>query len=194
MRDRREFLQIALRAAALSGATELVPILMKATEAGHAMVAEIAPPAPPFVDRPPRFFNAKEFSALQVYTEILIPTDETPGAREAHCAHFIDFLLASADEVPSLQKAWRDAMMTLQEIGFLDAARPRQEALVAEMSSPERDAAAHHQAFPIYLLIKRENTFAFYTSRPGLIENLDYRGDSYNQSFPPCTHPEHQRV
>ena len=194
MRDRREFLQIALRAAALSGATELVPVLLRASEAGHSMVTEIAPPAPPFVDSPPRFFNAAEFSALQAFTEILIPTDETPGAREAHCAHFIDFLLSSADEVPSLQKTWRDAMKTLQELGFIEADRQHQEAIIAEMSAPERNASANHAGYAVYVLIKRENTFAYYTSRPGLIENLDYRGDSYNQSFPPCTHPEHQRI
>ncbi|HEX4230822.1 MAG TPA: gluconate 2-dehydrogenase subunit 3 family protein [Bryobacteraceae bacterium] len=194
MTDRREFLQLAIRAAAASGATELLPILLKASESGHSMTAQIAPPAPPFADTPPRFFNAKEFSALQSFTEILIPAGDTPGAREAHCAHFIDFLLASADEVPTLQKTWRDAIKTLDELGFLTADRQRQEAMIAEMSLPERDATAHHQGFPVYLLIKRENTFAFYTSRPGLIENLDYRGDSYNEVFPACTHPEHQHV
>jgi hypothetical protein len=66
--------------------------------------------------------------------------------------------------------------------------------MIGEMSRPERDATAHHQGFPVYLLIKRQNTFAYYTSRPGLIENLDYRGDSYNEVFPACTHPEHQQV
>ncbi|HWF47795.1 MAG TPA: gluconate 2-dehydrogenase subunit 3 family protein [Bryobacteraceae bacterium] len=194
MTDRREFLQLAIRAAVASGATELLPILLKASESGHSMAVQIAPPAPAFVDSAPRFFDAKQFSALQAFTEVLIPTDDTPGAREAHCAHFIDFLLASADEVPSLQKTWRDAMQTLEELGFLNADRQRQEAMIGEMSRPERDATAHHQGFPVYLLIKRENTFAYYTSRPGLIENLDYRGDSYNEVFPACTHPEHQHV
>ncbi|MGC2660876.1 MAG: gluconate 2-dehydrogenase subunit 3 family protein [Bryobacteraceae bacterium] len=189
---RRDFLDLAMRAASLSGATEFLPVLMKAK---NAMEMSTAPPAPVFVDSAPRFFNAKDFAALQAFTEILIPTDDTPGAREAHCAHFIDFLLASADETPTLQKTWRDAMNTLDGLGFQAADRQRQEALIAEMSLPERDAAAAPPpGYPVYLLVKRENTFAYYTSRPGLIEDLDYKGDSYNASFPACTHPEHQRV
>ena len=95
MTDRREFLDRALRAAAISGAAELFPILVQASAAGHSMsmAAGSAPPAPAFVNSPPRFFDAKQFSALEAFTEILIPTDDTPGAREAHCAHFIDFLV-----------------------------------------------------------------------------------------------------
>ena len=45
-----------------------------------------------------------------------------------------------------------------------------------------------------YKWIKQQNTFAFYTSRAGMIENLDYRGNSYNATFPACNHPEHHKV
>ena len=54
------------------------------------------------------------------------------------------------------------------------------------MSKPERDRNAKHPAFPAYSLIKQQNTFAFYTSRAGMIENLDYKGNSYNATFPPA--------
>ena len=47
---------------------------------------------------------------------------------------------------------------------------------------------------PPYRLIKQQNTFAFYTSRAGMIEALDYRGNSFNAEFPACNHPEHQTV
>jgi hypothetical protein len=40
-------------------------------------------------------------------------------------------------------------------------------------------------------MIKQQNTFAFYTSRAGMIETLDYKGNSYNEVFPACDHPEH---
>ena len=58
----------------------------------------------------PKFFAADDFEALRAFTEILIPTDETPGAREAYCAHYIDFVLQCADSMPGYQKQWRDAM------------------------------------------------------------------------------------
>ena len=62
------------------------------------------------------------------------------------------------------------------------------------MSRPERERGASHPGYVAYRLIKQQNTFAFYTSRAGLIEALDYRGNSYNLEFPACTHPEHQKV
>ncbi len=65
---------------------------------------------------------------------------------------------------------------------------------MAAIAAPERDRDAKHPAFAAYRLIKQQNTFAFYTSRAGMIEALDYRGNSYNTSFPACTHPEHQRI
>ena len=127
--------------------------------------------------------------------EILIPTDETPGAREAHCAHFIDFVLHASDGyAPDTQKQWRAAIAALREAGFHSADRERRRTLVAEMAQPERDRTAQHPAYAAYRLIKRENAFAFYTARAGSIEALDYRGNSINLEFPACTHPEHQKV
>jgi hypothetical protein len=140
----------------------------------------------------PRFFAAEDFQALEAFCEILIPTDDTPGAREARCAHYIDFLVnASADDV---QQQWRSAMTALREGGFHAADRTARAALIEAMSKPERDRAATHPLYSTYRLIKQQNTFAFYTSRAGLIEALDYRGNSYNLQFPACTHPEHHKV
>ena len=143
----------------------------------------------------PQFFTPEDFEALQSFTEILIPTDETPGAREAHCAHFIDFVLHATDGYsPDTQKQWRAAVTALREVGFHSADKRGRRALVAEMARPERDPSAHDAAFTAYKLIKRENTFAFYTARAGCIESLDYRGNTINLEFPACTHPEHQRL
>jgi hypothetical protein len=143
----------------------------------------------------PQFFAQEDFEAIQSFTEILIPRDETPGAREAHCAQFIDFVLHAMDGYDEeMQQQWRAAVAALRKAGFHSATPERRRALVAEMAQPEHDPSAHHPAFAAYRLIKRENTFAFYTARAGCIEALDYRGNTVNLAFPACTHPEHQRV
>jgi hypothetical protein len=85
-------------------------------------------------------------------------------------------------------------MKALREGGFHAADRTARAALIEAMSKPERDRAATHPLYSAYRLIKQQNTFAFYTSRAGLIEALDYRGNSYNLQFPACTHPEHHKV
>jgi hypothetical protein len=142
-----------------------------------------------------RFFPPEDFEALQSFTEILIPTDDTPGAHEAYCAHYMDFVLqAYTGFEPETQALWRKALAALKEAGFHAADRKGRVALVEEISNPERDKSASHPAYFAYRLIKRENAFAFYTAREGMIEDLDYKGNTYNAVFPACNHPEHHVV
>jgi len=136
-------------------------------------------------DSKPAFFSPEDFEALESFTAILIPTDQTPGAREARCAQFIDFLLNASAEDPKMQAGWRNAMSTLRDLGYHSAGPEAREKLVEQMAG---------QQHPTFLFIKHLNTFAFYTSRAGQIQTLDYRGNSYNATFPACTHPEHKVI
>ncbi|MBV8818627.1 MAG: gluconate 2-dehydrogenase subunit 3 family protein [Acidobacteriaceae bacterium] len=194
--SRRDLIDLAARAAALPGASEFFSAWLQAAEVHKHSEGSSPPAEPPLLrDYQPKFFGPDDFSALQAFTEILIPSDDTPGAREAHCAHYIDFLLQSATGItPQMQQQWREAMAALKSAGFYDADLKRRAAIVAEISAPERDRSAKHPAYSAYRLIKQQNTFAFYTSRAGMIETLDYKGNSYNTAFPACTHPEHHRV
>lgn len=176
---RRDLVQLALRAAALPSGAQFFASWLRAAD---------------LRDYKPNFFGHDDFEALQAFTEILIPTDETPGAREAHCAHYIDFVLQAADLVPQMQKQWRDCLAVLKEVGFHSSDPKGRAALVEAMSKPERERGAAHRAYPAYRLIKQQTAFAFYTSRAGMIEALDYKGNSYNATFPPCNHPEHHVV
>jgi gluconate 2-dehydrogenase gamma chain len=191
--SRRDLLDLATRAAALPGAAAFFSTWLRAADDHAHMSNSKAPPEPPlFRDYKPHFFEPGDFEALQSFTEILIPTDDTPGAREAHCAHFIDFVLQASPPAPQTQ--WRNALSALKEAGFHAADATGRAALVAAMSQSERDPSATHPAFAAYRLIKQQNTFAFYTSRAGMIEALDYKGNSFNETFPACNHPEHHVV
>lgn len=194
--SRRHILNLATRAAALAGAPEFFKTWLNAAQIHQHAAGSTAPPEPPLLKNYlPKFFAPEDFSALQAFTEILIPTDDSPGAREAHCAHYIDFVLqASAEFAPQTQKQWRDAMSALKAAGFHSADAKGRAALVDAMGKPERDRSLKHPGFPAYMLIKQMNTFAFYTSRAGMIETLDYRGNSYNETFPACNHPEHHTI
>ncbi|MGH9163551.1 MAG: gluconate 2-dehydrogenase subunit 3 family protein [Vicinamibacteraceae bacterium] len=189
--SRRDLLDLAVRAAAVPGAAAFFSTWLQAGRQPSS--GAHAPPEPPLLrNYTPKFFEPQDFEALQSFTEILIPTDDTPGAREAHCAHYIDFVLhASTGHEPEMQEEWRHAMAALKELGFHTADAQGRAALVAAMARPEQDRAAAHPAYVAYRLIKEHNTFAFYTSRAGIIDALDYRGNSYNASFPACEHPEH---
>jgi hypothetical protein len=189
---RRRLLRLTAYAATLPGAIDFLAPWLHA--AGHDQ--HYAPPDPGRLrDYRPKFFDAGDFAALEAFTAILIPTDDTPGAREAKCAHFIDFLLdASTGFDVRLQQQMRAAMAALKDAGFHAADAAGREALVAAMARPERERGATHPAYFAYRLLKQQNTFAFYTSRQGMIECLDYRGNSFNVEFPACDHPEHRSL
>jgi hypothetical protein len=193
--SRRDLIDMTLRAAAVAGGADFFSAWLR-QGAAHQHPSSPAPPEPPLLrNYQPKFFDSDDFKALQAFTEILIPTDETPGAREAHCAHFIDFVLDSSTGVnPDVQRQWREAMAALKAAGFHATDAAGRAAIVAAMARPEIDRDATHPAYSAYRLIKQQNTFAFYTSRAGMIDTLDYRGNSVNAEFPTCTHPEHRTL
>lgn len=189
-------MESALAATSLPGTADYFINWLRDAAPHAEHITHIAPPEPPFLaSYQARFFSSEDFAALQSACEILIPTDDLPGAKEAHCALYIDFVLnASGEYAPQRQKQWRTAMGQLREIGFHSADRAGREALIKAMAQPEIDRSVRHPAFGAYRLIKAENAFAFYSSRIGLIDNLDYRGDTFNATFPACDHAEHQQV
>jgi hypothetical protein len=157
------------------------------------------PFAPPEPDRwshyEPQFFGPDEFTLLETITELLIPSDDTPGAKEAHVAPLIDFVVAAAAEyAPEMQARWRAALDWFSRGGFAKLPPPQQLALLEEISAPERDPSAKHDGFFAYRLIKDMTVHAFYTSRAGLVDDLQYQGLAYLKEFPACSHPEHHRV
>jgi len=173
--------------------------LQSAEVSAHAYVHGAGSQAPPEPDRwtgyKPHFFTAGQFKTLEAFTAILIPSDETPGAREAHVTYFIDFVVnAAAEYAPEMQTEWHNAMDWLSTNGFAEMQHEAQLKFVEEISAPERDRAQKRPGFAAYRLIKDMTVRAFYTSRVGLIDVLEYKGNTYLTEFPGCTHPEHHKV
>jgi len=179
-------------AATASAATFLAPWLA----ANHAHRHSSAPADPhDWSSYRAKFFSQEEFQWLDSFTAILIPTDDTPGAREAHVTAFIDFVVNSAAEfAPEVQERWRDAMRWLHSSKFGSLSPQEQVALVTAAGAPEIDHSLTHPGFAAFQLIKEMTVRAFYTSRIGLVDVLQYQGLAYLTEFPACTHPEHHRV
>ncbi len=179
-----------LRATAVAGGSEFFSGWLSAAQTrAHAHGSGVkAPPDPhDWAAYKPQFFSPEDFRNLDTFTAILIPTDDTPGAREACVAPFIDFVVhAAAEYAPEMQKRWRKATAWLRSQGFGELTPEQQVALVRRMSGGTGSAA--------YNLIKEMTVHAFYTSRVGLIDVLGYKGLAYLSEFPACTHPEHHRV
>jgi hypothetical protein len=173
--------------------------LQAAEVSAHAYAHGTGTNAPPEPDRwtnyKPSFFTPPQFKTLDDFTAILIPSDDTPGAREAHVTSFIDFVVnAAAEYAPEMQKEWRNAMDWLGTAGFAEMQPEAQRKFVEEISTPERDRSQTRPGFAAYRLIKDMTVRAFYTSRVGLIDVLEYKGNTYLTEFPGCTHPEHHKA
>src|SRR4030095_2750554 len=126
---RRALLELAMRAAALPGAAQFFSAWFQDARAQQHAAMSQAPLQSPFLrDYALQVFSPEDFQALQAFTEILIPTDDTPGAREAQCAHYIDFVLQAAS--PTVRQQWTDAMTSLKHAGFHSADRQGQLLLV----------------------------------------------------------------
>jgi len=153
--------------------------------------------AAPYV---PQFFKPDEFKTVELLTELIVPTDDQPGAKEAQVGNYIDFVVfSSAEFVPSLQREWRDGLGLLEresqkQFGkaFRMVSEADRVALLTAMSLPERDPGARHEGYKFFRLVKEMTIEGFYTSKIGLIDVLDFQGMNYLSEFPGCTHPEHQ--
>jgi len=59
-----------------------------------------------------RFFTPQQATAFDAFAAQIIPTDSTPGAREANVVHFTDYVLSTIDK--DQQKPVEDAFKALQ--------------------------------------------------------------------------------
>jgi hypothetical protein len=183
----QEFLASWLPAAEASAAAHM-----------HHGAAQAATEAP--LPSAPQFFTPQEYRTVEILTELIIPTDDQPGAKEAQVARYIDFVVFSAAEFePQLQKEWTEGLAMLEKLSqqkyghaFRDLSTDQQVALLTEMSATEHDPKTSHEGFAFYRRLKGMTVEGFYTSKIGLVDVLGYQGRTYLADFPGCTHPEHQ--
>ncbi|MCW5976440.1 MAG: gluconate 2-dehydrogenase subunit 3 family protein [Bryobacteraceae bacterium] len=160
--------------------------------------------APPQQPRParyqPRFFTPAEYATLERLTDLIVPSDGTPGAKEAGVSEFIDFMVA-AD--PSLQYpfrfglAWLDAHSRgLYDAAFHELAESRQTAILEPLAYAGRRQPGQEDGRAFFRLLRDYTVMGFYTTRIGF-EELDVPGLRTYSDSPACPHaddPEHRRL
>jgi gluconate 2-dehydrogenase gamma chain len=60
-----------------------------------------------------RFFTPQQAADFDAFSAQILPTDETPGAREANVVHFTDYVLSTIDR--DQQAAMKDAFKALHD-------------------------------------------------------------------------------
>lgn len=142
----------------------------------------------------PLVFDPHQAATVTALAETIIPTTDTPGAAAALVHEFIDFELSEAtgtDRTAFLDGLARLDRTSRERYGadFASVEASAQIALLAEMSAGDEGTADR----TFFENAKQRTVNGYYTSRIGLHEELQYRGNAFLQRFEGCTHPEHQR-
>lgn len=145
---------------------------------------------------PLEIFTTAEHALVVVLSEHIIPADaHSPGAAAAGVGEFIDRVLAISPE--AIVREWRDGLKAVDQRSvelsgtpFLQAAAAQQIVLLTEISHNERNPSAVLDRF--FCRIKYATIDAYYTSKIGLEQELERKGDTRLEEFPGCTHPEHR--
>ena len=184
----------------IAGAVAAEPLLEKTGLAGgHEHTHQAAHPGPasaPAAAYKPVFFNEHQYKTVDVVSELIIPTTDTPGATAAGVAAYIDFMVK---EDPRLQEPYRQGLVwldkkanDLSKANFINLKPDQQTAILTLISQPAagRDPDATGRDF--FRTIKSMTVDGYYTSKIGIHEELKYKGNDYLTEFPGCTHPEHK--
>lgn len=148
----------------------------------------------------PQFFARAEFAMLDALTELIIPRDESPGAHDAGVAEFIDFMVASDNEMQwpfRYGLDWINARAkALYGAEFLSLSKEQQTALLGPFASRNHAASKDADGRKFFALLRRYTVMGYYTSRMGMQE-LNYPGLKFYSESPACPHtgdPEHKHL
>ena len=148
----------------------------------------------------PQYFTAAEYALIDRLTDLIIPSDDTPGARAAGVAEFIDFMVAHDQEQQAPMRAglaWLNAHCD-RNFGraFNEVTPEQQRALLEPLAYRARYRSGEDQGQEFFRRLRELTTMGFYTSRIGY-EELDNPALRLYAESPACPHtgdPAHQHL
>ena len=187
--ERREVLRILATAAAAAQFPGFSKWVFACGHVGNATL-QIKP-----ATYRPQFFTATEYAMVERLAEMIIPSDATPGAREAGVAEFIDFMVASD---PAVQNSFRTGLAGLNAHSEHSLGKS-----VTELSPDQQTSLLEplaHKAHPgeedsrrFFSAFREITLIGFYSSEIGFKE-LDHPALKLYSESPECPHkddPEH---
>lgn len=148
----------------------------------------------------PQFFSAPEYALVERLTDLIIPADDTPGARDAGVSEFIDLMVSRDSE---LQRSFRHGLSWLDMRSrknwgktFLLLNPYQQTALLESLAYRKKFWTGDEPGQNFFDLVREYTVMGFYTSEIGLKE-LDFPGLRFYAESPACPHkddPEHRHL
>jgi hypothetical protein len=189
--DRRQWLKTS---ATVLGAS-LLPLPSLAAEMAQAEKSPAEPPAKSAgVKSPGRFFTPAQHALVEELSETIIPADShSGGAKAAKVADYIEqFLLESTDDVE--KTTWREGLplmevMSLHYNGksFMDSSSEERVAVLTVLSKNEHMTDLPEVRF--FRTLKSMTIEGYYTSKIGIHDDLEYKGNRMLAEFVGCDDP-----
>lgn len=190
--DRRSLLRII----GAIGATCAYPYssenLFGQTVDQHAETAGQHHHTPPEQQAQPRFFMQRDFETISRVTDLIIPDTDTPGAVRAGVPGYLDLVIARDTDQQLLVAdglRWLDAEANrIAGSRFIELTEAQQLAILeplCEASDADKNSKARNVQF--FSLIKSLTADGYYTSKIGLMDELQYQGDKVLESYPACS-------
>ncbi|MGH9935367.1 MAG: gluconate 2-dehydrogenase subunit 3 family protein [Blastocatellia bacterium] len=135
-----------------------------------------------------RFFTPTEFAMVDELSELIIPADDhSPGARAAKAAEYIDQRLAETREEEP-KREWREGLKSIDRISnemsgrsFMLASQEQRVALLERIAQNETNPQKPEEKF--FVELKSRVAHAYYTSKIGIHDELEYKGNTYLREF-----------
>jgi gluconate 2-dehydrogenase gamma chain len=130
--------------------------------------------SPPAADWKPKFFKGDAAKVITAIADITLPHTDTSGALDVGVPAFIDSMMADVYPADAQERFHAGCAEFMGAGGgkFLDLDRDAQTAAVKQ--ALDAAIAADAPQRPFILLVRELTLLGFYTSRAGIMENMDY--------------------
>jgi gluconate 2-dehydrogenase subunit 3-like protein len=186
-RDRRQWLKTS---ATLLGAS-LLPALP--SEMAQAETTPAAPPAKE-TKSAARFFTSTQYTLVEELSETIIPADgHSGGAKAAKVADYIEQVLRETPE-DTQKSTWREGLRLIDLMSqhyngksFVDSSSEGRVAVLTVLS--DNDHMTDLPEVRFFRELKRLTIRGYYTSKIGIHDELEYKGNRVLNEYVGCDDP-----
>ena len=188
--DRRQWLKTSATALGVS----LLPLSAVSAETAQVEAPAVAPDAQPSAAKSVRFLTPAQHALVEELSETIIPADShSGGAKAAKVADYIDQVLGeSPDE--SQKALWHEGLRLMDLMSqhyngksFLNASVEERIAVVTVLS--DHDHLIEIPEVRFFHELKHLTTRGYYTSKIGIHDELEYKGNRILQEYVGCDDP-----
>ena len=138
---------------------------------------------------PAKYFKPEQMEMLGVIAGLIIPATDTPSAKDAGVASYIDLVVSGN---PNLQRTFSEGLPWIekQTTGrkFIALTENEQLAILEPLCEAVDQSRINTAGERWFRAMKSLVADGYYTSRVGMVDELGYKGGSVLSSYPECLH------